>query len=133
MAAEGNAIFIRESEHFVLFLFLLLTAIISRCGGAVGLYFAVKRCSLLYLYASNGTFTQSPYLDVHGEVDVSMRYVFRFHEITRADRGRRRGRRQYLHSARWEEIRKMWLNHGIPTAVARKLESAVDSGGWETL
>jgi hypothetical protein len=46
-----------------------------RCGGAIGVYFVVKRCSLLYLYASHGTFTQSPYLDVHGEVDVSMRSV----------------------------------------------------------
>jgi len=87
------------------------------CGGAIGVYFVVKRCSLLYLYANNGTFAQSPYLDVHGEVDVSMR----------------RGRRQYIHPARWEEVRKTWLNHGIPTAVARKLESTVDSGGWETL
>ena len=46
-----------------------------RCGGAIGVYFLVKRCSLLYLYANNGTFAQSPYLDVHGEVDVSMRFV----------------------------------------------------------
>ncbi|KAL5535029.1 UBR1 [Sanghuangporus sanghuang] len=87
------------------------------CGGAVGLFFLVKRCSLLYLYAGNGTFVQAPYLDVHGEMDVSMR----------------RGRRQYLHFARWEEVRKAWLNHGIPTLIARKLESTVDSGGWETL
>jgi hypothetical protein len=49
--------------------------VISRCGGAIGVYFVVKRCSLLYLYANNGTFAQSPYLDVHGEVDVSMRSV----------------------------------------------------------
>ncbi|KAK0502977.1 hypothetical protein EDD18DRAFT_1276884 [Armillaria luteobubalina] len=87
------------------------------CGGAIGIYFLVKRCSLLYLYANNGTFSQSPYLDVHGEIDISMR----------------RGRRQYLHHARWEEVRKTWLNHGIPTVIARKLESTLDSGGWETL
>ena len=48
-----------------------------RCGGAIGLYFIVKRCSVLYLYANNGSFAQSPYLDVHGEVDISMRCVFR--------------------------------------------------------
>lgn len=87
------------------------------CGGAIGLYFVVKRCSVLYLYANNGSFGQSPYLDVHGEVDISMR----------------RGRRQYIHWPRWEEIRKTWLNHGIPTTIARKLESTVDNGGWETL
>ncbi|KAI0719055.1 hypothetical protein C8T65DRAFT_604021 [Cerioporus squamosus] len=87
------------------------------CAGPIGLYFLVKRCSLLYLYANNGAFGQSPYLDVHGEVDVSMR----------------RGRRQYLHHARWEEVHKIWLNHGIPTLIARRLEGTVDNGGWETL
>ncbi|KAL1733010.1 hypothetical protein EV714DRAFT_205521 [Schizophyllum commune] len=87
------------------------------CGGAIGVFFLVKRCAVLYLYANNGAFTPSPYLDAHGEMDSSMR----------------RGRRQYLHHARWEDIRKIWLNHGIPTLIARKLESTVDSGGWETL
>ncbi|TFK38761.1 hypothetical protein BDQ12DRAFT_99504 [Crucibulum laeve] len=87
------------------------------CGGTIGIYFLVKRCSLLYLNAGNGTFAQSPYLDIHGEVDISMR----------------RGRRQYLHHARWEDVRRTWLSHSIPTVVARKLESTMDSGGWETL
>ncbi|KAF8879924.1 hypothetical protein BD779DRAFT_1550399 [Infundibulicybe gibba] len=87
------------------------------CGGAIGVYFLVKRCSLLYLYAASGTFAQSPYLDAHGEADISMR----------------RGRRQYLHHARWEDIRRTWLTHGIPTMIARKLEGTLDSGGWETL
>lgn len=45
----------------------------------------------------------------------------------------RRGRRQYLHHARWEEVRRIWLNHGLPTLIARKLEGTVDSGGWESL
>ena len=46
--------------------------IFCRCGGVIGLYFIVKRCSLLYLYTINRSFTQSPYLDIHGEVDISM-------------------------------------------------------------
>ncbi|TFK28429.1 hypothetical protein FA15DRAFT_584399 [Coprinopsis marcescibilis] len=87
------------------------------CGGMVGIYYLVKRGTLLYLNAGNGTFHPSPYLDAHGEADLSMR----------------RGRRQYLHFPRFEEVRKVWLNHGIPTIVARKLESTLDSGGWETL
>ncbi|KAJ7461265.1 hypothetical protein B0H11DRAFT_2285848 [Mycena galericulata] len=87
------------------------------CGGAIGVYFLVKRCMLLYLYSNNGTFSPPPYLDAHGEVDISMR----------------RGRRQYLHFARWEEVRKTWLSHGIATVVARRLEASLDSGGWETL
>lgn len=103
----------------------------------IGLYFVVKRCSLLYLYASNGSFAQSPYLDVHGEVDISMRCVFGLGSKVlvwlMANVTIRRGRRQYIHGPRWEEIRKTWLNHGIPTAVARKLESTVDNGGWEML
>ena len=41
------------------------------------MYFLVKRCSLLYLFANNGTFAQSPYLDGHGEADISMRCVSR--------------------------------------------------------
>ena len=106
-----------------------------RCGGAIGVYFLAKRCSLLYLHANSGTFSQSPYLDVHGEIDLSMRHVetlLVFIAVAKTI-GNRRGRRQYLHHARWEDIRKIWLNHGIPTVVARKLESSVDSGGWEML
>ncbi|KAJ6605368.1 hypothetical protein DFH09DRAFT_203423 [Mycena vulgaris] len=87
------------------------------CGGAIGIFFLVKRCMLLYIYSNNGTFSPPPYLDAHGEVDISMR----------------RGRRQYLHFARWEEVRKTWLSHGIPTVIARRLEASLDSGGWETL
>lgn len=88
------------------------------CAGPIGLFFLLKRCSLLYLYANNGTFAQSPFLDVHGEADISMRS---------------RGRRQYLHQIRWEEVRKLWLNHGLPTLIARRLEGTVDNGGWESL
>ncbi|CAK5268665.1 unnamed protein product [Mycena citricolor] len=89
---------------------------LRECGGAVGVYFLVKRCMMLYLYGNSGTFTPPPYLDAHGEVDISMR----------------RGRRQYIHFARWEDVRKTWLTHGIPTLIARKMEAAMDSGGWET-
>ncbi|KAG8874612.1 hypothetical protein FRB97_005779 [Tulasnella sp. 331] len=87
------------------------------CGGAVGMYFLVKRCMVLYLYAGSGSFLQPPYLDVHGEFDYMMR----------------RGRRQYLHQQRFEDVRKTWLNHGIPTLVARKLDGIIDSGGWDSL
>lgn len=41
----------------------------------------------------------------------------------------RRGRNtfpQYLHQGRYDEIRKTWLNQGIPTFVARKLEATTD-------
>ena len=112
--------------------------IFCRCGGVIGLYFIVKRCSLLYLYTINGSFTQSPYLDIHGEVDISMWCVCLVYHRSRRPHQRRvplyrRGQRQYIHMPRWEEIRKTWLNHGIPMAGACKLESTVDRGGWEML
>ena len=94
----------------------------------------MKRCAILYLNSGNGTFTPSPYLDQHGEVDLSMRQVFSdCPDVTTDIFGLRRGRRQFLHYARWEVIRKSWLSHGIPSVVARKLEGTLDSGGWETL
>ena len=52
---------------------LVLICLICRCGGAIGVFFLVKRCAVLYLYANNGAFTPSPYLDAHGEMDSSMR------------------------------------------------------------
>ena len=45
----------------------------DRCGGTIGIYFLVKRCSSLYLY-NRGTSESSPYLDDHGDVDMLMRY-----------------------------------------------------------
>ena len=33
----------------------------------------VKRWVLLYLYAGSGSFSHMPYLDSHGELDLSMR------------------------------------------------------------
>jgi hypothetical protein len=62
-----------ESKCIPLCHAMLLTPWEYRCGGAIGVYFVVKRCSLLYLHAGHGAFAQSPYLDVHGEVDISMR------------------------------------------------------------
>lgn len=100
------------------------------------MFFLVKRCTLLYLYAGNGSFIPSPYLDAHGEVDPSMRFVISlppFHVRLTDQFANRRGRRQFLHHARWEDVRKTWLNHGIPTVIARKLEATFDYGGWETL
>ncbi|KAL1925009.1 uncharacterized protein VTP21DRAFT_4663 [Calcarisporiella thermophila] len=87
------------------------------CGGEVGLYFLVKKCALLLLHHHNGCFMNPPYLDLHGEVDL----------------GLRRGRPQFLNLRRYDEVRKLWLQHGIPVQVARKIEQSYDLGGWTTL
>ncbi|KAG9290597.1 hypothetical protein G9A89_011560 [Geosiphon pyriformis] len=87
------------------------------CGGDIGIYLLVKRCIILLLHLDNGHFMEAPYLDVHGEVD----------------RGLKRSRPQYLNLKRYDEIRKLWLTHGVPILVARKIEQAFDLGGWTTM
>ncbi|KAJ3020715.1 hypothetical protein HKX48_000314 [Thoreauomyces humboldtii] len=87
------------------------------CGGDVGMFFIIKKCVIYLMHNENGCFIHPPYLDSHGEVDV----------------GLRRGRPQFLNQKRYDELGKLWLNHGIPSFVARKIESTFDIGGWATL
>lgn len=89
---------------------------VSDCGGNVGIFFKMKANVLFCLYNSKGSFTFSPYLDSHGEVDV----------------GLQKGRPQTLHQKRYDELRKVWLQGGLPTLVARKLEGSMNVGGWAT-
>ncbi|CAG8598717.1 10072_t:CDS:10 [Funneliformis mosseae] len=78
------------------------------CGGEIGIYLLVKRCVILLLHVDNGCYMNAPYLDRHGEVDLG------------------------LNQKRYDEIRKLWLTHGVPIHVARKIEQAFDLGGWPT-
>ncbi|KAF8975801.1 hypothetical protein BGZ46_008847 [Entomortierella lignicola] len=66
---------------------------------------------------TNGCFHPAPFLDEHGEADL----------------GLRRGRPQFLNPLRYDDLRRMWLTHGIPIHVARKIEQSYDIGGWRTL
>ncbi|CAN6628113.1 hypothetical protein TRVA0_011S02454 [Trichomonascus vanleenenianus] len=89
-----------------------------KCGKTIGIFLLPKRSSLLLLREKQGSFIEGPYLDLHGEADEAMR----------------RGRPQFLHENRYENFtRTFWLQHGIPTYIARKLDSVIDVGGWETL
>jgi E3 ubiquitin-protein ligase UBR1 len=90
---------------------------LEECGGATGVFFKVKTNIIVLLYAGNGSYTTSPYLDTHGEFDI----------------GLRKGRPQHLHAQRYDEQRKQWLTQSVPHVVARKLESVMDQGGWSTL
>lgn len=39
-----------------------------------------------------------------------------------------------MHLGRMEELRRnIWLQHGVPTFAARKLELTNDGGGWSCL
>jgi E3 ubiquitin-protein ligase UBR1 len=51
----------------------VLTILLRRCAGVVGLYYCVKRCAMLYVYGGKGSVGPPPYVDVHGEIDLAMR------------------------------------------------------------
>ncbi|KAI8617911.1 hypothetical protein BC830DRAFT_54838 [Chytriomyces sp. MP71] len=84
------------------------------CSGEVGIFFLVKKFKILMLHNEKGCMIDPPYLDVHGEVDSS----------------RRKGSRQFLHLKRYDDIRKMWLSHNLPSYIARTVEANHFYGGW---
>ena len=70
------------------------------------------------LHNRSGSWCLAPYLDRFGEPDP----------------GLRRGRRLALNQKRYDKLlRDIWLYQAIPTTIARKLESEINNGGWETL
>lgn len=44
-----------------------------------------------------------------------------------------RGKPQYLHKQRLDEIYRIWVNHQIPSWIGRKLDLVSDQGGWRTM
>ncbi|KAL9127837.1 MAG: hypothetical protein Q9217_003356 [Psora testacea] len=90
----------------------------QKCGIDVGLFLNIRKCTVLYLYNRNGSWNLAPYLDKYGEPDP----------------GLRRGRQLSLNQKRYDRLfRDVWLQQGIPTTIARKLEAEINNGGWETL
>ncbi|KAI9824858.1 MAG: hypothetical protein M1832_001463 [Thelocarpon impressellum] len=90
----------------------------ERCGQHIGLFINIRKCTVLYLHDQLGSWHTAPYLDKHGEVDA----------------GLRRNRQLFLNQKRYDALlRNVWLQHGIPTTISRKLEADVNSGGWETI
>ncbi|KAJ5833061.1 hypothetical protein N7474_001372 [Penicillium riverlandense] len=90
----------------------------SRCGKNIGLFINIRKCTVLYLHNHNGSWHFAPYLDRHGEVDP----------------GLRRNRQLILNQKRYDRLlRDVWLSHGVPATISRKLESEINNGGWESL
>ena len=87
------------------------------CGHSSGMFFRVKANIITLLFQGNGCFVYSPYLDTHGEVDI----------------GLKKGKIQFLHPVRFDELRKQWLNHGLANTITRKVEAVMDQGGWVTM
>lgn len=90
----------------------------SRCGGQIGIFIHIRKCMVLFLNRNHGTWAVAPYLDKHGEVDPTLR---RHHQL-------------FLNQKRYDALlRKVWLEGGIQSLIARKLEGDINNGGWETL
>ncbi|RAL17275.1 putative ubiquitin-protein ligase E3 component (UBR1) [Aspergillus homomorphus CBS 101889] len=91
---------------------------VYKCGKNIGLFINIRKCTVLYLHNRNGSWHYAPYLDRHGEVDP----------------GLRRNRQLILNQKRYDRLlRDVWLSHGIPTTISRKLEADINNGGWETI
>lgn len=88
------------------------------CAGKLAMFFLPKRSSILLLNGDQGSFAEGPYLDSHGEPDETMRS----------------GRPQFLQEVRYDHFtRTKWLQHEAVSFIARRLDSFIDNGGWETL
>jgi len=73
---------------------------------------------VLFMNMKNGTYALAPYLDKHGEPDPTLR---RHHQL-------------FLNQKRYDMLlRNVWLQHQIPSTIARRLEGDINNGGWETL
>ncbi|EYE95057.1 putative ubiquitin-protein ligase E3 component (UBR1) [Aspergillus ruber CBS 135680] len=91
---------------------------LQKCGKNIGLFINIRKCTVLYLHNHNGSWHFAPYLDRHGEVDP----------------GLRRNRQLILNQKRYDRLlRDVWLSHGVPATISRKLEADINNGGWETI
>ncbi|KAI0843034.1 hypothetical protein F5Y06DRAFT_256759 [Hypoxylon sp. FL0890] len=89
-----------------------------KCQGNIGLFINIRKCAIFYLHRRSGSFSNAPYIDKYGEVDIGLRH----------------GRQLFLNQKRYDSmLRNMWLSHGIPSFISRKLEADINSGGWETI
>ncbi|KAF2134479.1 hypothetical protein P153DRAFT_391820 [Dothidotthia symphoricarpi CBS 119687] len=89
-----------------------------KCGGTIGIFIHIRKCMVLFLNNDNGCWAVAPYLDKHGEVDPALR---RHHQL-------------FLNQKRYDALqRKVWLEGGIQSLIARRLEGDINNGGWETL
>ncbi|KAI1493158.1 hypothetical protein F5X96DRAFT_689381 [Biscogniauxia mediterranea] len=89
-----------------------------KCQGNIGLFINIRKCAIFYLHRVSGSFSNAPYIDKYGEVDVGLRH----------------GRQLFLNQKRYDSmVRNMWLSHGIPSFISRKLEADINNGGWETI
>ncbi|GAP85956.2 putative ubiquitin-protein ligase E3 component [Rosellinia necatrix] len=89
-----------------------------KCQSNIGLFINVRKCAIFYAHRVSGSYSNAPYIDRYGEVDMGLRH----------------GRQLYLSQKRYDSmVRNLWLVHGIPSFISRKLEADINNGGWETV
>lgn len=120
---------------------------VEKCSAPVGIFLFIRKCNIVFLHVMRdptqtrtsqtvilggnfavrnsdtpplGSFFPAPYLTKHGETDGGLRNK---HQLM-------------LSQMRYDKlVRDTWLmvNGNVWSAIARKLEGEVNSGGWETL
>ncbi|CAK7197478.1 E3 ubiquitin-protein ligase ubr1 [Sporothrix eucalyptigena] len=89
-----------------------------RCQKNTGLFLNIRKCCIFYLHRLSGSYGYAPYIDKYGEVDLGFRH----------------GRPLELNQRRYDAmLRTVWLSHGVPSFISRKLEMDINNGGWETI
>jgi len=121
---------------------------VEKCSSPIGMFLFIRKCHVALLHVvkdprmldrdrdriargihalppgsltlSHGSFFPAPYLTKHGETDSGLRSK---HQLI-------------LNQKRYDKLlRDTWLmtNGSVWSTIARKLESEVNAGGWETL
>ncbi len=91
---------------------------LPRCQRNIGLFLNIRKCCIYYLHRLSGSYGFAPYIDKYGEVDLGFRH----------------GRPLLLNQRRYDAmLRSVWLSHGVPSFISRKLEMDINNGGWETI
>lgn len=94
------------------------THFLKECANNFGIFLLPKERCLLLLHRNGGSFHTAPFLDLHGELPADSK----------------RSKTLYLMKPRYDDfIRNVWLLHNIPNYIARRIDSVVDAGGWDTL
>ncbi|KAK0731201.1 hypothetical protein B0H67DRAFT_564056 [Lasiosphaeris hirsuta] len=90
----------------------------QKCQKNIGLFINIRKCCVYFSHRMSGSFSNTPYIDKYGEVDFLLRH----------------GRQLFLHQKRYDSmLRSVWLSHGVPSSISRRLEADINNGGWETV
>ncbi|KAI1004495.1 E3 ubiquitin-protein ligase [Podosphaera aphanis] len=91
---------------------------IEKCQKNIALFLNIRKCCVFYAHNISGSWMVAPYINKYGEVDPGLRH----------------SRQLFLNQKRYDALlRNVWLGHGIPSVVSRKLEMDINNGGWETI